>query len=258
MTGWIFSHAQATSIVVKLEKDKIILAGDSRLGRLDGGSPQNGFRDDGCKIFPLGRSAVGISGNLDYKRTDVSDQLSDWDALSDAKTAYERYDKNLQAMADEWARRGALHYNNFYALAPKRVRMLASENPSRVLLNAFFVGWLDSNAPVIIWKKIYIEENSFPVVRSNSQRLYYRELPYTTHETTQQLIEGNQATVVANKWKSESMKILESERDWRWLEFLIKTTHAYDRSVGERVNVLEIYFDRQAKWLQNLTCGSRQ
>ena len=81
---------------------------------MDVGSPQNTFHDDGCKILPLGTSAVGISGNLDYKRTDLSDQLTDWDALSDAEAAYARYDKNLHTMADDWARRGVLHYNRHY------------------------------------------------------------------------------------------------------------------------------------------------
>ncbi len=107
-------------------------------------------------------------------------------------------------------------------------------------------------------EKIYLEENSVPAVRSNSQMLYYRQLPYTTHLITQQLIEGSRAMVAANRWTSESMKILEDERNWRWLEFLIKTTHDYDQSVGEQVNVLEIPFDHQAKWLQNLTCRGRK
>jgi hypothetical protein len=250
----IFSNAHATSIVVKLEKNKIILAGDTRLGRLDVGSSGNVFHDDGCKILPLGTSAIGISGNLDYKRIDPYDRLPDWDAISDAEAAYAQYNKNLQAMADEWARRAVLHYNAFYKLVPKRVRELANVNSDRVLLDAFFVGWLGPNTPVIIWEKIYLSETLHPAVHSNSQILYYRSLPYTTNSITQQLIEGDRATFTANKWKPESMKIPEDERGWRWLEFLIKATHDYDESVGPHVNVLEIHFDRQAKWLQNLTC----
>jgi len=254
----MITYSSATSVVAKLEKHRIILAGDTRQDRLDTSSQESdhAFHDNGCKILPLGASAIGVSGYMDYKRNDPSDGVRDWDALSDARAAYAAHGQDLQAMADDWARRGALHYNTFYVFARSRVREMARINSDRVLLDAFFVGWEAPGAPIIIWEKVYLDENSLPVVKTVSQRLPYRELPYTTNLATQQLIEGDsdRKKTIAARWKSESLKIADGERNWRSVEFLIKATGEYEESVGQKVDVLEIPSGGQAEWLQNLTC----
>jgi hypothetical protein len=254
----MITYSSATSIVAKLEKHRIILAADTRQDRLGtlSGKSHHAFHDDGCKILPLGASAIGVSGNVDYKKNDPSDEVPDWDALSDARAAYALHGQDLQAMGDDWARRGAVHYNTFYVFALSRVRELARINSDRVLLDAFFVGWEAPNAPIIIWEKVYLDENSLPVVRTSSQKLSYRGLPYTTNLTTQQLIEGDsdRTRTIAARWKLESLKIAEGDRDWRSVEFVVKATGEYEESVGQRVNVLEIRSSSQAKWLQNFTC----
>jgi hypothetical protein len=251
----IITYSSATSVVAKLEKHRIILAADTRQDRLDAFS-RHAFHDDGCKILPLGTSAVGVSGNMDYKRNDPADGVPDWDALSDASVAYSAHGRDLHALADDWARRGAIHYNTFYIFAPNRVRELARMNSERVLLDAFFVGWEGPNAPIIIWEKVYLDEKLLPVVRTSSQKLSYRKLPYTTNFTTQQLIEGDSSRTktITPKWKTESLKIASGERDWRSVEFLIKATGEYEESVGQKVDVLEVPLGGQAAWIQNLTC----
>jgi hypothetical protein len=253
------AYSSATSVVAKLEKHRIILAADTRQDRLDtfSGKSHHSFHDDGCKILPLGTSAIAVSGNVDYKRNDPADGIPDWDALSDARAAYTAHGQDLQALADDWARRGAMHYNDFYVFAANRVRELAGVNSDRILLDAFFVGWEGRpTAPIIIWEKVYLDENSLPVVRTSFQKLSYRELPYTTNFTTQQLIEGDsdRTRTIATKWKSQSLKIVDGERDWRSVEFLIRATGEYEESVGQKVDVLEIPSDGQAEWLQNITC----
>jgi hypothetical protein len=254
----LVTYGSATSIVVKLDKQRIILAADTRQDRLDApsGISHHSFHDDGCKILPLGKAAMGASGNMDYKRNDPSDSIPDWDTLSDAKEAYKLHGEDLRKVADEWAQRGASHYNIFYKVASLRVRELASTNSDHVLVDAFFVEWDTSREPLLIWEKVYLDENPPMLVRTSSQMLPYRELPYTTNFTTQQLVEGDPARVktTAARWKSESLEMTEAERDWRSLEFLIKVTSEYEESVGSRVNVLEIPLGGQAQWLQNLTC----
>jgi hypothetical protein len=74
------SPAHATSIVAKLEKERIILAVDTRRSELDSLNPQYKFYDDGCKIVAFGPSGAAMSGNLDYKRNDPSDPVPNWSA----------------------------------------------------------------------------------------------------------------------------------------------------------------------------------
>jgi hypothetical protein len=63
--------AHATSIVVKLDKEQIILAADTREDRFEADplNPKQAFHDDSCKIIPLGPNGAAISGNLDTSRT---------------------------------------------------------------------------------------------------------------------------------------------------------------------------------------------
>jgi hypothetical protein len=111
--------------------------------------------------------------------------------------------------------------------------------------------------PLLVWEKVYLDESSLPVIRIRSQVLPPRETPYTTNALTQELIEGNsdRTKSVAKKWQLASRKVAKRELDWRWVEFIIKSTHDYEDDVGERVNVVQIMPGHKAQWLQNLTCS---
>jgi hypothetical protein len=252
-----FSFTYATSVVASLGRQRIILEADTRADRLGPGFSGNvpHFRDDSCKIIPLGPTAVAVSGYRDYKRNVKTDPVSDWDALLDAKAAYAEQGYNLHEMAKDWARRSAGHFDSFYAAAPQRVRQLASGNPDHVLVDAFVVGW-QGRIPLLYWEKVYLDERVSSPIQMSEQLLPYRELPYTMNSVTQELIEGNSQRMrdAAAKWKEWSLTIPTNEHDWRWVEFLIKSTGSYEESVGQKVNVIQIPAGGQAEWLQNLTC----
>lgn len=199
-----------------------------------------------------------MSGQIDYVKNSPSDGVPDWNALLDAQAFYERDGDSVQAMATNWGQRAKTHYENFYLVRPQRVRDMASINSERVLVDAFFTGWnREGDVPLLVWEKVYLDEGSFPTIRVSSQVLPFREVPYTSNGLTQELIEGNtdRTRSVAKKWQSASRRVAKGERHWRWVEFLIRSTHDYEEDVGQSVNVLQILPGHKAKWLQNLTCS---
>jgi hypothetical protein len=58
----------------------------------------------------------------------------------------------------------------------------------------------------------------------------------------------------ASEWKAKAGKVRPEQRDWRWLEFVIASTEAYDKTVGGKVDVLQMFPSGQVRWLQNTTC----
>jgi len=250
--------AFGTTIVVKLERNRIIMAADTREDRLTptSGQHDHAFHDNGCKIVALGPTAVGISGNLDYKRNSPSDTLSDWSALSDADAAFREHAGDIFGMAKDWAQRSARHYALFNETAPQRVQQLASVNSEHVLVDAFFVGWV-GQVPILIWEKVYLDGNAFSAVISvKEQILPPRELPYTTNAITQELIEGGSSRTESamTEWKAISSTMSKQEADWRQIGYFVKATGKYDESVGPTANILEIPAGGEATWLQNVTC----
>jgi hypothetical protein len=134
------SCANATSLVVSLGKTTIILAADTRRDQRDLGVPGHRYHDDVCKIASLGPTAIAVTGNMDYKRNVDTDAVPDWNSLDDAKAAYDTHLHDLHGMAQDWAQRAVSHYQQFYQVAPQRVKDLADVNSSHVLITAFIVG----------------------------------------------------------------------------------------------------------------------
>jgi hypothetical protein len=247
------SFASATSVVAKLGLRRIILEADTRGGLVAPGVPDS-HHDDVCKIIPLGRSALAVSGNESYK-SGINDLVPDWDALSDAKSAYAMHGNVLHELAQEWARRSAAFYTWFYLIAPQRVKELASVNPQHVLIDAFVVGW-QGQVPIVYWELVCLDQNSAPPIQISEVVLPLRETPYTTNRVTRELLEGDsqRTTDAAAQWKKMSLGVPATELDWRWMEFVIKSTNRYDGSVAPDVNVIQIPFGGRAEWIQNLTC----
>ncbi len=250
-------QAHATTIVAKLEEQRIILAADTRDDRLEAnsGSGRHAFNDDGCKILPLGPMAAAIAGDRDYIPNNPSDPVRRWDALSDARTASLIHGNSLADVANDWAKRSQLHYQAFFAVAPRRVEELASINSQNVLVMAFFVGW-NEHLPLLLWEKVYLDEASPDIVRVSEQSLPERATPYTTNAITQELIEGYslRTKATATEWNTVRVTIPQLDLDWRQVEFFVKATSKYEESVGPKVNILQIEAGGQAEWIQNLTC----
>jgi hypothetical protein len=245
--------AFATSVVVHVDEKHITIAADDLATRM--------FTSDAgpyaaCKIVPLGQAAFAVAGNIDYRKNDPADTLSDWDARADARTAFLHHIGDLGASAAEWANRAASHYSSFLSVQPARVRELAAANRQHVLVLGTFAGWDRQNEAIVIFKWVYLDLSSTPAIKIRSFVLPSRTLPYTTNATTQDLIEGNsvRSTQLLTNWELASETFPSPERGWRWLEFLIQSTSDYDHTVGREVNVLDLTPHERANWLQNYSC----
>ena len=99
--------AHGTTIAVKLGNQQVILAGNSREDRLNmnSGTLRHTPYDVACKLVALGSTGVGASENLDCKRNDPSEAITDWSAIADARTTYELRADEVHTMAIKWAQR---------------------------------------------------------------------------------------------------------------------------------------------------------
>jgi hypothetical protein len=254
----------ATSIVVALGRQEVIVAADTRRGEykssttLGGSSPT--FHDDQCKIADFGRAAVAIAGVVESTWNGiVADAEANWNAVNVARVAYEAHSDDLHAIAADWARSAVEHYGRFYATHGFELLQTGATDPQHPLLIAFFTGWADKT-PLLYVEIVYIDQNSgitFTPIKSVEAQLPSRELPYSTNSITDELIAGDseRAKEVAAKWKHDELpRIKKVNQNWRWIEFLIKSTNDYDTSVGKGVDVLRIPLKGKSKWLQSLAC----
>jgi hypothetical protein len=116
---------QATSIIIDVEADSLVIVADSRAG--DSSSTSNNFRDDQCKIVVLGkRFAFAGTGNEGYAKEKVSDPPG-FHRTTEALRAYSSVpDHNLHDVALSWSRQLAHNFQVFYLADPQRVRGLAT------------------------------------------------------------------------------------------------------------------------------------
>ncbi len=207
------SFAHATSVVATLGLKRIILAADTREAVLESGLSKDNYRyrDVRCKLAPLGRTAVAVAGNVKYIRNDPNDSVPDWDALRDAKAAYAVHGLDLHEMAADWARRSELQYIRFYAVAPLRVRQLASVNAETYSLTPLWSLVWQGRVPILYWEKVFLDESLPTPIQSSIQLLPYRQLPYAMNGATQELVEGNSQRTIdaAAQWKKEAVRIPE-------------------------------------------------
>jgi hypothetical protein len=247
--------SRATTIVVKMEKGRIILAADTRRSVLTVNpfTPTTYF-DDNCKIVTVGKVGVGITGNSDYRVVDTGDPVAAWDAREDAKAVLLEHRGDLSAIADQWQKKAVSHFVSFFRANPNRVRGYA--NSKNELLEGLFAGWDRKHRPELIVVKIVVDALVPDGISGNASVFGVRDMPYTSNEITRELIEEplEQSRNVSTNWASESEHVPQSERGWRYVEFIIKATADYDPTVGKVANVLELLPYRRYKWIQNNCC----
>jgi hypothetical protein len=244
----------ATSIVVQLSPNRILVAADTRAGKSTNGGPKF-FEDTQCKIAPLGNvAAFAHTGDAGYI-SGPSDSVASWDSLSDANEAYAQEGGNLIATGDNWAARAKRHFASFYSANPERLKQIAHAGTNNILLSALFSGYQDGK-PILAIYNVYLDEGGSTPVLDRHRVFYARELPYTSHAVTEELIEGHsERTEAANAaWLEKLKSIPPSEVYFRRIEFLIQFTANYDEAVGKQVNVLEISPDKKPTWRLNPAC----
>ncbi|HEY5328695.1 MAG TPA: hypothetical protein VIJ79_02325 [Acidobacteriaceae bacterium] len=246
------SCAHATSIVVKLDKQNIVIAADTL-----GIDATGGVHQDQCKIVVAGRTAFAATGIASFTPSLSSPlpAMSSWDAKSEATTAYAANTNDLGGAANEWLTKAEQYFTRLPPADQRRARSLTGGDPDNVLVGGVFVGWSPSGTPELIMEYVRYEKPYSGRVQHLVQILPIRDLPYTTNAVTQRLFETDLTLMraTAAKWKNQAKGFPESERTWRWLEFLIRQTSEYAK-VGTTVDVLELRQHGQPVWLQNLTC----
>jgi hypothetical protein len=247
------SSGATTSLVALLDSRRIFLAADVHGEKYDPASTSG--EENECKIIPLGNAAFALTGNMDYVRHRADDPVASWDSRSDVREAYSEQSGNIVATAAAWASRAKHHYSSFYSANPVRVKQLAMANDQNALLLGMFV-WFRSHQAMLLMEQVYLDENQSPPILDRQVVLPMRKLPYTSNAITHELIEGHSArTSTADAaWQKKMRSIPVSERVFKRMEFVIQETAKYDKTVGTRVNVLEVFPHGNPRWIQTFTC----
>lgn len=250
----------ATSVVVKVGRDRIIFAADTRRKAMSSGvSNSHEFHDDFCKITPLGRVGFAEAGYSNHnEKSPAGKAVWSWSAAEDARTSYRLHPTNIADTADDWRAREIEIFKTLYSVHPSLVQELAHADNSTPLVIGHFAGWNNEGRPTLILEMITLNKGPFaqPFVLNPIVAIpvvfHERDLPYSTNNYTEDQIEHDAAT--AKEWSVRSKKFPEAQRDWRWLEFLIQSTAPHDEETGKYVDVLEIQASDSC-WLQRKVCS---
>jgi hypothetical protein len=252
------SSLSATTLVVKLESGRIILAADTRQERINPGSvaiSRSAGGDERCKIRSFGSIGFALTGFIEYKGGAPSSTLPDWSANSDAAEAYAKAGDNIREVAADWGQRAAAHFVVLFRVHPEWLKQLAGTNPQSLLQVAFFVGW-DHESPIFLLELVSFDPKSATGIQVNEQSRPIGGTPFSTNAVTQELIDGetDRAQHVADTWDAGSEGIATQDLGWKHVEFYVEKTAAYDSDVSSTVDVLAIPAGKQPVWLKKGAC----
>ncbi|HEY6489575.1 MAG: hypothetical protein WCC26_00295 [Terracidiphilus sp.] len=250
---------RATTLVVRLENGRILLAADTRQERLNPIQQtmrQSGAGDARCKVRAFGSMGFAMTGIVEYDGHGLTATLPDWNAYDDAAAAWKSAGANLHDLAADWAKRSATHFTRLYEADPERVKQLAGTNPDRLLQVAFFAGW-DKAAPVFVVEILSYEPDSSPVIQVKAFDRPINDAPFSTNAVTQELIDGttDRAQQATAEWDDLSENIAGNELAWKHVAFYIQKTAVYDPTVSPVVDVLSIPAGKPPEWLERGACS---
>ncbi len=118
-----------------------------------------------------------------------------------------------------------------------------------------FAGWNVKGEPEFILEAIRYKDPRLNETEHLIDREAARELPYTSHPISLELIEGNtnRAREAKREWQIKSKPVPKKELGWRWLEFLIQKTGAF-ADVGQKVDIIQLTPNADPEWLQRSAC----
>jgi hypothetical protein len=248
----------ATSVIVDVKTDRILIVADSRAVQVNLGGYQ--VRDDKCKIIVLGnRIAFTETGREGYTPLGPWDTVPEWHGTSEAVNAYSNVQNHdLYTVASTWSIQVTKDFERLYLSDPQKVRGLAVQG---ILLAGIFAGENSQGiltaylARVALDDTLQAREGTLIPIGHAVDQIPPKDEPYTTNGVTQELLEGktDRAKQVAKLWAKKSRHIPLARRKLRWLEFLIEQTADYDSEVHAPINALQIK-NNSVTWLQNETC----
>jgi hypothetical protein len=256
--------SRATSIIIGVEADRIIIIADSRAG--DVNRTSNRVRDDQCKIVVLGeRFAFAETGGEGYTKENYADPVPGFHGTTEALRAYGSVsDHELHEVALAWAALLTDDFKAFYLRDPQRVRELAKAGQGNLLFGLF--AGSDSTGALKVYLARIVIDDTLPNRVLGSLPVGYTvdEFPpkgapkgpyYSTHLITQELLEGKteRATAVARLWAKQSRRVPRADRVVRRLEFLIEQTGNYDGKVHGPTNAVQVT-PSSVTWLKHTTC----
>lgn len=252
------SQANATSIIIDVKSNRVLMLVDSRAEQSNPGG--NSVRDDKCKIVVLGEQVFVETGSEGYTPEGPFDSVPEFHGTDEAVKAYSKVDSNdLHAIALAWAIDVSNNFARFYVANPGRVRELASQG--KPLLLGYFAGEDDSGVVKAYEVQIVLDDSlmaregaSIPIGYAIGD-LPPRDEPYSTDPVTREFLDlkTDRATKLAKQWKKRSRHFPMAEREFRHLEFLIERTGNFDITVHGPVNAAEV-MGTSSRWIQNKTC----
>lgn len=242
----------ATSIIVRLEKDRILVATDNRAGmtsRSAFGSSSSTV-DNACKIHLFGGTAVAVAGTISNSE---SRSHQGWDAFSDAQMAYQLKGENTAEFAKTWDKLSADHVAAYALSNPNFVNDFGIKSGATIMYGAYFLRWI-FGSPVVLLEWVAPEANRIQTYEYVVPPALGAEM--STNAKTEELIKGEtpRAQAVARKWKLLSRQYPQSDVSWRHLEFLIRETSKLDTDVSPSADVLEITTSDKFIWLHKSAC----
>jgi hypothetical protein len=180
--------ANTTTLVFKLEGNRILLAADNRQGTAASGARKQ-YTDNTCKIRSIGHTVLAISGKVaHYHCPTASAVVLDWDAFSDAQTAYNAVGDNPEKLADKWGIVSSDHIAAYAGRDPNEVFNELSGSPTGIMYGGILLGWI-FGSPVIVLEYLAMEKGR--IVANRYDKLPPSGTDHSTNKITQELIVGN-------------------------------------------------------------------
>jgi hypothetical protein len=236
--------AHATSIIFKIDANKILIAADTRSGAV------NGI----CKIRKFGHTLGAFSGNAAHYHGPTAFKMSrDWDVLADAEDAFNRVGDDPSELGDKWAEISAHHIASYAdQVGPNSAIRELTSPPDNLACEGVFFSWVSSD-PRFVFEGLTMTATGVKKIKSEDLP---RGIERSLNNTSQELIDGRseRAKDAIRRWTSDSSKFPKNELAWRHLQFIIQETSRYDKTVSPQSEILELLPSGKAIWLSHSAC----
>lgn len=271
ISGLILVNAKelrGTTLIVKFDDNRILLAADNRQGTLPPGqgtqSDVTTFNDQMCKIAVFGNSAFAETGPVKSEKVGLFATDPEFDSYRDASTAL-ALSKDITTAATSWAQQTQDHFSAFYLVNSERVRAFVGTNKQGILVEGLFIGW-EKQTPIALVAVVYLNPSSISGVSAtvgpmqqvmNAVKSDTQGQTFTPNGDTEELM--NNTTERAQKanaeWKELAKKMPKSDAAWKQLEFYVKKTSELDSSVSPTASVLSLEAEKSPSWIVPGACG---
>lgn len=245
------SLSKATTLIVRIEKNRILIAADNRQGGSIFG--RNVTTDDACKIRVLGNSTFAIGGDVGHEHRENGRRIVDWDSLADALAAFRSSGGNPGRFADEWGKLVASQVARYAQAHPNTIYSELHEMHGGIIAGGMFAYWT-FGTPTVRFESIWLRQGE---IVSGNAPLTRLDTDQSTNAVTEELIQRKspRAKEAAREWNLLSRKYPADQASWRQIQFLIDKTSKFDKSVSQTSDVIEMRSNGKVLWLSRSACG---